>query len=287
MVEDWNGNNEVRVLPSTAVAQSLRQDSHQASTSGPVMRRDGPTTHMPLLCFCLVPWLCFSLLPGGEAVRESLAESMQALLLKGAGRQDECSMPRNACLCTVNELQTEEVQKRQLLGRNEPPAFHQPQKSTNLMCFDQKFPFRPENPLIIKPSQSCCFLEQRVRQTSIFLIEQIKSLLALWYAIQQWNMFEQWRNRHFFKVNSRYCSEYVFTSALSAHWHNQAWADVFAMCSGTTSSLVCKTRSHISSPKPERVSPAQWVCIIKASTELCHGCYVAKTDGLLDCSKSK
>lgn len=121
MVKDWNGNNEVRVLSSTAVAQSLRQDSHQASTSGPVMRSDGPTTHMPLLCFCSVPWLCFSSVARRRGCKEkSGRKSMQAVLLKGAWRQDECSMPRNACLCTVNELQTEEVQKRQLLGRNEP-----------------------------------------------------------------------------------------------------------------------------------------------------------------------
>lgn len=70
-------------------------------------------------------------------------------------------MPRNVCLCTANQLQTEGVQKRQLLGWNGPPAFHQPQKSTNLMCFDQKFPCRPENPLIIKACSELLLLEKR------------------------------------------------------------------------------------------------------------------------------
>lgn len=246
------------------------------------MRSDGPTTHMPLLCFFSVLWLCFSSVARRRGCRGKSGSKQRACRLYSWRVPEDrmkVSMPRNACLCTANQLQTEGVQKRQLLGWNEPPAFHQPQKSTSLICFNQKFPCRLENTPIITTCSERLLLESKDQTNQYFSDRINKYLLALQYASQQWNLFEQRRNRHFFKVNSRCSSEHVFTSGLSAHWH------VFALCSGTTSVLLCKN-----SLKPERVGPAWCVCVynrLKPTTVPCHGRCVAKTDGALDCSKSK
>lgn len=174
--------------------------------------------------FSLSPDSALSLLPGGEAVRESLAASREH-----AGCTPEGYRKTGwRFLC----------QGMSVCAQQTSSKLKESRKGSCWVGMGLLRSTNPRNPRIwcvlirnslvdlrilssSKLAQSCCFLKKGVRQTNIFLIEQVKSLLALQYASQQRNTSEQ-RNRHVFKVNSRCSSEYVLTSGLSARWHSQA-----------------------------------------------------------------
>lgn len=117
MMKDWNRSNGGVGPSGIAVSESLGWH-HQMSTSAPVTGSDGPATYMlALLCLSSVPWTSFSSLARKKGCKGKISSRWRVCRLNSWGLLEnriQVTMPKNVCSCTVNQLQTEEVQKKAL-----------------------------------------------------------------------------------------------------------------------------------------------------------------------------